>query len=72
MYYYFFTAPAVFVGLNQSIVTNYSVVPGTILDSFGFFDPNPLAVLTFTLNSSQPISSNFAIQQLGPNTGTCF
>jgi hypothetical protein len=50
-------------------VVNYDVPSGTVLDSFSLFGPNALAVLNFTITSTQPVQSYFAVQPSGPNSG---
>jgi hypothetical protein len=62
--------PPSFVGLAKIFYVNSDVPAGTVLDSFGFFDPNPLAVLNFTVTSVQPVTGNFAVQPTGINSGT--
>ena len=61
--------PAAFINLTTNFVVDYSTPVGTILDSFEFFDPNPLALLNFTVISAVPVSNNFIVQQTGPNSG---
>ena len=65
----FAAIPATFFGLAPTLLVNYSSPSGTILDSFGFFDPNAQAILNFTISDISPSSNNFAVQQTGPNTG---
>lgn len=59
----------IFVHLAKVFVVNYDVPSGTVLDSFSLFGPNALAVLNFTITSTQPVQSYFAVQPSGPNSG---
>ena len=48
---------------------NYSVPVGTVLELLSFFNRSSAAVLNITVSSAQPIVSNFAVQQTGPDSG---
>ena len=61
--------PPSFVGLAKIFYISSDTPIGTVLDSFSFFDPNPQAVVNFTITSAQPSTVAFAVQPTGLNSG---
>jgi hypothetical protein len=61
--------PPAVVYLAKTFVVNYDIPAGSVLDSFSFFNSSSSAVANATITWMQPVTTNFAVQPTGPNSG---